>query len=51
MVRVAPQFKRQTGKIFREKREVIDGPFGRPESLIAGYWIWKVNSMTRLFHG
>lgn len=24
---------------------VLNGPFDRPEDLIAGFWIWKVNSM------
>lgn len=27
------------------KRTVIDGPFVETKELIAGYWIWKVNSM------
>jgi hypothetical protein len=27
------------------KRTVIDGPFTETKELIAGYWIWKVNSM------
>jgi hypothetical protein len=27
------------------KRTVIDGPFGRPQDLVAGFWIWKVDSM------
>jgi len=26
------------------KRTVIDGPFPETKELIAGYWIWKVNS-------
>ena len=26
-------------------RTVIDGPFPETKELIAGYWIWKVNSM------
>lgn len=25
--------------------EVIDGPFTETRELIAGYWIWEVNSM------
>jgi hypothetical protein len=28
-----------------DKRTVIDGPFAETKELIAGYWIWKVNSM------
>jgi hypothetical protein len=27
------------------KRTVIDGPFAATEELVAGYWIWRVNSM------
>ena len=27
------------------KRTVIDGPFAETKELIAGYWVWKVNSM------
>lgn len=27
------------------KRTVIDGPFPETKELIAGYWIWKVNSL------
>ena len=27
------------------KRTVIDGPFGDPKQLIAGFWLWKVKSM------
>ncbi len=26
------------------KRTVVNGPFDNPKSLIAGYWIWNVNS-------
>src|SRR4051812_26949510 len=28
-----------------DKRTVIDGPFAETKELIAGYWIWKVNSL------
>jgi len=28
-----------------KERTVIDGPFAETKELIAGYWIWKVNSM------
>src|SRR5713101_3441223 len=28
-----------------DKRTVIDGPFAETKELIAGYWLWKVNSM------
>jgi hypothetical protein len=27
-----------------EKRTVIDGPFAETKELIAGYWLWQVNS-------
>ena len=27
------------------KRTVVDGPFAETKELIAGYWIWQVNSM------
>lgn len=27
------------------KRTVINGPFGDPKELIAGYWLWQVKSM------
>ena len=27
------------------RRTVIDGPFGDPKHLIAGFWLWKVKSM------
>jgi hypothetical protein len=28
-----------------DKRTVTDGPFSETKELIAGFWIWKVNSM------
>jgi hypothetical protein len=28
-----------------DKRSVIDGPFTESKELIAGFWIWQVNSM------
>jgi hypothetical protein len=28
-----------------KNRTVIDGPFAETKELVAGYWIWKVNSM------
>jgi len=27
------------------KRSVIDGPFAETKELVAGYWLWKVNSL------
>src|SRR5918997_2668666 len=32
-------------KFSRGNRIVTDGPFAETRELIAGYWIWKVNSM------
>ena len=26
-------------------RRIIDGPFDRPEDLVAGYWLWEVRDM------
>ena len=26
-------------------RTVVDGPFGRPRDLVAGYWLWQVKDM------
>ncbi len=28
-----------------ERRTVVDGPFAETKELIAGYWLWQVNSM------
>jgi hypothetical protein len=28
-----------------EKRTTIDGPFTETKELVAGYWLWQVNSM------
>ena len=28
-----------------DKRTVVDGPFAETKELIAGFWIWKVNSL------
>lgn len=28
-----------------DERAVIDGPFAETKELIAGYWLWQVNSM------
>jgi len=27
------------------KRSVVDGPFAETKELVAGYWLWKVNSL------
>ena len=28
-----------------EQRTVIEGPFARPEDLVAGFWLWQVDSL------
>lgn len=28
-----------------KKRSVVDGPFSETKELVAGYWLWKVDSM------
>ena len=28
-----------------DSRTVVNGPFGNPNELVAGYWIWQVNDM------
>ena len=28
-----------------DQREVIDGPFAETKELVAGYWLWRVESM------
>lgn len=40
-----PSSKAKRVKFSRGKRLVTDGPFAETRELIAGYWIWKVNSM------
>lgn len=32
-------------KFSRDQRMVTDGPFAETKELIAGFWIWRVNSM------
>lgn len=32
-------------KFSGEKQTVIDGPFAETKELIAGFWVWKVNSL------
>jgi hypothetical protein len=32
-------------KFSGNKRTVIDGPFAETKELIAGYWLWQVNSL------
>ncbi|HTC92378.1 MAG TPA: YciI family protein [Terriglobales bacterium] len=30
---------------FDDKKTVIDGPFAETKELVAGFWLWKVNSL------
>ena len=39
-----PSSKGTRIKFSGEKRTVIDGPFTEAKELIAGFWIWQVNS-------
>jgi hypothetical protein len=39
-----PSSKGLRVKFSGDKRTVIDGPFAETKELIAGFWIWKVNS-------
>jgi hypothetical protein len=39
-----PSSKGARVKFSGSKRTVIDGPFAETKELVAGYWIWKVNS-------
>jgi hypothetical protein len=40
-----PTSKAKRIKFSQGQRLVTDGPFAETRELIAGYWIWKVNSM------
>jgi hypothetical protein len=40
-----PSSKGKRVRFDAAKRTVIDGPFAETKELIAGFWIWKVNSM------
>lgn len=40
-----PSSKGKRVKFSGERRTVIDGPFTTTNSLVAGFWIWKVASM------
>src|SRR5262245_58887724 len=39
-----PSSKGARVKFSGEKRTVIDGPFAETKELIAGFWLWQVNS-------
>ena len=40
-----PSSKGKRVRFKGDKREIIDGPFDNPNSLLAGYWIWQVQSI------
>lgn len=40
-----PSSKGKRVKFSGEKRTVIDGPFAETKELVAGFWMWKVNSI------
>ena len=40
-----PSAKAKRVRFSGAKRTVTDGPFAETRELIAGFWIWKVNSM------
>ncbi|MGH7246807.1 MAG: YciI family protein [Pseudomonadota bacterium] len=39
-----PTSKGARVKFSGDKRSVIDGPFGETKDLVAGFWLWRVNS-------
>ena len=40
-----PSSKSARVKFHGSKRSVVDGPFAETKELIAGFWLWKVNSL------
>jgi hypothetical protein len=40
-----PSSKGKRVRFSAQGRTVIDGPFAETKELIAGFWLWKVNSM------
>jgi len=40
-----PSAKGKRVRFSGTKRTVVDGPFAETKELIAGFWLWKVNSM------
>ena len=40
-----PSSKGKRVRFSGSRRTVVDGPFAETKELIAGYWIWKVDSM------
>ena len=42
---LAPSSKGKRVKFDGEERTVINGPFPETDQLVAGFWLWKANSM------
>src|SRR6202046_2600213 len=42
---LTPTSKAKKVRFSGARRTVIDGPFAETKELVAGYWIWQVNSM------
>ena len=40
-----PSSKGKRVKFSGNQKTVIDGPFAETKELVAGYWVWKVNSI------
>jgi hypothetical protein len=40
-----PSSKGARVKFSGDKRTVVDGPFAETKELVAGFWIWKCNSL------
>lgn len=40
-----PSAKGKRVRFAGSQRTVADGPFARPEELVAGFWLWQVKSM------
>jgi hypothetical protein len=46
-----PSSKGKRVKFSGSQKTVIDGPFAETEELVAGFWIWKVNSIDEAVDG
>jgi hypothetical protein len=42
---LAPSSKGKRVRFSGDERAVIDGPFPETDQLVAGFWLWKANSM------
>ena len=42
---LAPSSKGKRVRFDENERKVIDGPFPETDQLVAGFWMWKANSM------